>query len=120
MSLPTKHKQSEQLATQENVENNHKQNSILTEREPIKGTPFTLIKQDEQWFMVMGDYRVTETTKTKEEQIEKLESEKWLLIMHICIVAIKKIGIENNDYKNWEERMKKLKENTTDYETESL
>lgn len=93
MSKSTNTKQRELLTTQENAENNPKQNSTLAEREQIQGTPFTLIKtQEQQWFMVMGDYRVTETTKTKEEQIKKLESEKWLLIMHICIVAIEKIN----------------------------
>lgn len=87
--MNTKH--SEQLHIQENAENNPNKNYPLTEREPILGTPFTLIRDNEKWFMVMADYRVTETTKTKEEQLDKLDTEKWLLIMHIAIIALRKM-----------------------------
>lgn len=119
MSQSTKTKQSEQLNIQENAENNPNKNYPLAEREPILGTPFTLIRDNEKWFMVMGDYRVTETTKTKEEQIDKLDTEKWLLIMHICIISVQKI--QQEQARQIEADIKRRTEqNITSYETESL
>lgn len=104
MQKPTQTKQSEQLNIQENVENNHNKQSSLIEREKIEGTPFTLITLNEEYFMVMGDYKVTETTKTKEEQIQKLESEKWLLIMHICIVALERMKKVTDEFEKDKEK----------------
>lgn len=62
----------------------------MIEREPIEGTPFTLIKQNEKYFTVMGDYRITETTKTVSEQMEALEKNKWLNILTMIGIAIEK------------------------------
>lgn len=95
MSKLTINKQEESSNTQENAENNHNKNSSLHEQIKIEGTPFTLIRhvfEDDSviWFIVMGNYKITEPTETKEEQLEKLETEKWLIIMHMIIICIKK------------------------------
>lgn len=60
--------------------------TYLTERKQIAGTPFTMIRQEDKWFIVMGDYRMTEPTETEDEQIRKLEDEKWWIIT--CMVSI--------------------------------
>lgn len=121
MSQPTKRKHSEQLATQENVENNLKENSTLVENEDLKGTPFILRKRDNQWFLTVSDYRVTEPTNTKEEQLFKLDSEKWLLIMHICIITMKKLSDEEG-YEKWKKKQEELdtEQSRKIYEDEQL
>ena len=50
----------------------------------------------------MGNHRVTEPTSTKEETLKKLDTERWLLIMHIAIIAIEKMNEMNKleQYKN--------------------
>lgn len=82
-------KQKDTSTEQSNVEKTH--NSILaSEIEKIPNTPFTLIRQENKWFITMGNYRITEPTKTKAEQLKKLETEKWNLIMHITIITQEK------------------------------
>lgn len=67
-------------------------NEQLTQREKIPGTPFTLIYQDNiGWFVVMGDHRLTEPTLSKEEQIEKLETNKWELITTVVISVVERL-----------------------------
>ena len=90
------------LNGQLNAEDQPKQNSTLAEREQIQGTPFVLINQQDRWFLVMGNHRVTEPTLTKEETLKKLDTERWLLIMHIAIIAIEKMNEMNKleQYKN--------------------
>lgn len=78
------------LNTQNSIEETHNKNYPLVEMEKIEGTPFTLIHQEQKWFIVMGDHRVTEPTETKQQCLEKLEKEKWLLTMHIAIIAVQK------------------------------
>lgn len=81
---------------------NSNSNNELTKRAKIKGTPFYIIKQvidkpalikdgETQYFLVMGDYRLTEPTLTEEETIQKLETEKWLIITNIIAIATQKI-----------------------------
>lgn len=74
--------------TQQNAENNHNLNSF----EPIENTPFTLIKKEENYFLTMGDYRITEPTDTKEKTMEKLEKEKWMIIFSIIAVIVEKMS----------------------------
>lgn len=66
----------------------------LIERKKIKGTPFTVIKQNDKWFLAMGDSRLTEPTNTEEETIEKLETNKWLLLTHMIITVIDRMATE--------------------------
>lgn len=71
----------------------------LITREQIEGTPFTLIHQENKWFLVMGDYRVTEPTLHKQDTLDKLDSEKWMLITHIS-VRVNEIMNNNNNKNN--------------------
>lgn len=58
--------------------------------EKVDGTPFTLVKDNEMYYLAMGNYKVTEPTKHKEDTLKKIEDEKWLLIMHIAIIVQEK------------------------------
>jgi len=78
--------------TQNHGENTSQNNTELIEREKIEGTPFTLIKQEEKWFITMGDHRITEPTKHKNEQYNKLEKEKWLIITNVIIIILEKMN----------------------------
>lgn len=81
-------KQEELLNTQRNAESNHNKNSTLVERNKIEGTPFYLLKNNNEYFITYGKYRITEPTTTEEETLKKLESEKWLITMHMIIIII--------------------------------
>lgn len=67
------------------------ENTTLVEQEKIPGTPFTLIRQDEKWFIVIGNSRITEPERTKQEAMEKLRTERWLITMHMIIHCINKL-----------------------------
>lgn len=82
-----------QSDTQLNVENNHNNNSTLIDYKEIEGTPFTMVRKEDKYFLIMGDYRMTEPTNTEEETMEKIEKEKWLLIFHIAATVIEKMSI---------------------------
>lgn len=84
----TSTKHGELLNTQSNVENNPNKNSTLIEQEKIEGTPFMAIKQNNQWFLTLGNYRLTEGTDTLEETEDKLKTEMWELIMKVSITVV--------------------------------
>lgn len=67
-----------------------KPSSTLIETEQIEGTPFHAVKQQEKWFLTLGNYRLTEPTLTKEETINKLNTELWKIIFHVIIIVNEK------------------------------
>lgn len=87
-STTTKH--GDILHTQLNAEETPKQNYPLIEQEKIEGTPFTLIKQNDKYFIVMGNTRITDPTLNKETTLIKLETEKWLIILHLVIAVMER------------------------------
>lgn len=86
MSHSTTTKQQDILNTQVNAHNNHKQNSTLVEMDNITGTPFKWVKQDDKYFIVLGNNRLTEPTTTLSETLEKLQTEMFDVIFHTIIV----------------------------------
>lgn len=90
MKQPTSNRQEESLNTLNNVDDNPNKNYPLIEREVIENTPFVLITKDGLSFIVMGEYIITEPTKTKEEALDKLNTETWLIIMHMTVIAVEK------------------------------
>jgi len=89
---------------QENLEKDGKNTSPnnLIERKQIEGTPFTMIKQvmdndKDKYFIVMGDHRLTEPTTDEDQQLLKLLTEKWKIIVNlIAIVTDKMMAIKRN------------------------
>jgi hypothetical protein len=59
--------------------NNSNSNSLFS-REPIEGTPFELIETQEGYMMVWGKYKISRMTKTAEECINLLTTDKWSII----------------------------------------
>lgn len=75
-------KATELLHTQSSVDENNNSNSgnenqTLIERTKFTNAPFTLIKQDEKYYVVMGDYRVSEVYDTKSEALKDFNAEEW-------------------------------------------
>lgn len=90
MSQPTKTTQSDIFNTQLNIEKTHKQNSSQTvTNEPITNTPFRIIGfEREGWAIVIGQKRLTEWKKTKEEALEELNDNKWNVLGAFIIAMI--------------------------------
>lgn len=68
-------KNSELLATQSNVEENNSSNSgnkntELIQRWRVYNTPFTVIHNEQGWFTVMGEYRLTELFENEDELLQ--------------------------------------------------
>lgn len=91
MSNSTNSKHQELLNTQTLSEETHKENSTLTEREKIENTPFYLIKQNDLWFIAMGNNMITEPVESKTIALDKLKTEKWDIIFHMCAIISDKM-----------------------------
>lgn len=76
--------------------NNNSNSNNLIQRKLIEGSPFYIVKQimdndKEKYFMIMGDYRLTEPTETEKEQLEKLITEHWNIIANIVAITCEKM-----------------------------
>lgn len=77
------------------TEKNH--NYHCFEREAIKGSPFTYIwEEGKGWYMVMGDYRMTEEFEEKNELEEFIKENMWNLILVMSSIIASKHIEENN------------------------
>lgn len=66
----------------------------LIERELIEGTPFWLIKKDEEYTLVMGRYKVNHVQlNNKEEVVQFLKDEMYNIISTMIFII-------NNEQKN--------------------
>lgn len=64
-------------------------NSYLVEFEEIEGTPFTAVKEMENWFIVMGKYRLSEPFENKETAIEWSKIIDWNKITTVMTILLK-------------------------------
>lgn len=84
-----------------NAREHDKENSF--DREPIQNTPFVIITEPEIGsYIVMGEYRLTHPTKTKEEQIKLIENVDWLFLT-VVISAMVEINVKAMKIKEKEE-----------------
>lgn len=90
----TETKPEEQSNSQNSANDSHKP-SYLTEQEKIPNTPFMLSRIDELWFITIANTKLTTGTKTKQEQIEKLTTESWNIILNLTIHVNRRL--EQND-----------------------
>lgn len=86
---------------QNGTEGNHNSDSSepLVKIEQLPGTPFKMVYQEGKYFLAIGNYRLTQPTDTDIEQYDKLESEKWDIILNLIIVVAEKIK-EEEEIKN--------------------
>lgn len=64
-------------------------NTQLIEKEEVEGTPFTVVKQDDVWFILMGKYRLDPTPfPTKKEAIRDARRFSWDKIVQVAQIMI--------------------------------
>lgn len=56
------------------------QNSSRFFSEEIKGSPFTAVQQEDEWFITWGRWRVSDVLKSREEIDVYMEEQKWNLM----------------------------------------
>jgi hypothetical protein len=78
----------ESLNTLQSVDQQNNNDSILVERENVKGTPFTLYKHEQNWFVLLGKYRLSKEFETKEEALEDASRNDWERTMQVVGVMI--------------------------------
>ena len=70
----------------------------------IEGTPFTIVKQDEKYYGLIGNHRITEEWENLEELKEDLLKVSWDRITQVIWAVVEK-------FKFNEEEIKKALEN---------
>lgn len=112
MQKPISTKQRDILNTQENVDQDqNKENYSLIERHIIENSPFMAIRLEDNWFLVMGDHRITDDYNTKEEAVERLVIEKWRIIALMVLIMIQDVPLltqimKVNEIEELKERLK--------------
>jgi len=69
----------------------------LVERIPIEDTPFTAIKCDNQWFLTMGKYRLTEPMPSLDEVTQDAQRADWTRVMQIIQIMIDENEAKRNN-----------------------
>ena len=70
---------------------NTSQNEQLVTHEKLEGTPFTIVKQENKWLLVIGNTRMIEDKNSREEILETLDQEHWTITMRVTIMIAQKI-----------------------------
>lgn len=83
----------------ENQNNTVSNSDKLFEQLPIDKTPFTAVKMEEEWFLTMGKYRLSEKVKSYEEVEELAKDASWERIMQIMFICIEEDKNGFNPYK---------------------
>lgn len=77
--------------------------SKLVDVKPIEDTPFAVIKYEDEYFLAMGNYRISEKFKTFEEAENDIKDVSWnrlVSVMEIVfrtILSVKDSEIINNE-----------------------
>lgn len=74
--------------TAKETTNLQSESNELIERHTIENTPFTVIRQDKEWYVLMGKYRLTEALKTKDEAFASALDESWNRILQVIMIMI--------------------------------
>lgn len=68
----------------------------LVEYFPVDDTPFTVARNDQEWFVLMGKYRFTEALKTKKDAMRNARAITWTRILQVIQVMLED---NNNELK---------------------
>lgn len=97
---------------QQNKERSSEEDTRITEREPIDGTPFWIQRVNEGkfgtgWFITLKGYKLSPTFKTKEEAVKYiwLENNGWNVIANMIIIIHEQVA--NEAVKEYEKREQK-------------
>lgn len=61
----------------------------------VEGTPFTVIKKENKYYVMMGKYQLTLEHETQENAVKDAETMTWDRIMQVCMI-IAKDTVTNN------------------------
>lgn len=78
--------------------NNSNSNSELIKRTEVENTPFTVITIENESFVTLGKYRLTEKFETEKEAIESASKITWDNIMQVITIMI--LNIEKETINN--------------------
>lgn len=90
MQHSTSTKQRDILKSQSSIKENPNYeygSEQIIEREPIEGTPFTLITTQGKSFGVLGKYALTEKYDTKEEVLDYMDKNFWNLVITVSTLT---------------------------------
>lgn len=73
---------------EENQNNNN--SSQLREYNPIIGTPFIHVRDENKHFAVIGDYRITEICATETELFNWMYDNEWQLAFNMMVAILHK------------------------------
>lgn len=66
----------------------------------VDNTPFTIVRQDEEWFLLMGNYVLEKNLQTKEEALKESERFDWTRVMQVIAVMLEKYETEKHNINN--------------------
>lgn len=93
------------------VEETRKQESNsnqLIEQIPLAGTPFTVVRVDEHWFLTIGKYRLTNQLNTRAEAEAEVHDTSWIRIMQVMNIVCKEYHEEMKLQETIEKQKKKM------------
>lgn len=67
---------------------NTKSDSQLMEYNKVPGSPFTIVRREKEWFLSMGNNRISEYYETEKEVLEFIEKDMFNLILTMIIILI--------------------------------
>lgn len=72
----------------------------IIEEHDIKDTPFKAVKNNNEWFLALGRYKLTKSLKTRKEVEESAEDTSWHRLLQII-----QIMIEANEERKKQEQL---------------
>lgn len=73
---------------EENQPNLPYQDEQLIEREPLEGTPFTLITREKKSFIAFGRYKISEEYDSKELALGSLTNDFWNILLNVIQIIL--------------------------------
>ena len=72
----------------------------VTRVKQVEGTPFAIVKENDRWFPVLAEYRLTEEDyETEEEAIKFLNEKDWNTLITVMLTIIRKYNELNEEQK---------------------
>lgn len=114
---------SEKKSSNGSAEPTHKPESNseqLVEQIKLSGTPFTIVRIEDKWFLTIGKYRLTNQLNTREEAEAEVHDATWDRMMQIMKIMIlehedeKKLGETLERQTDAFKKMQKLSEERTE------
>lgn len=84
-------------------------NEELLKVEQIEETPFAALKQDKEWYLILGKYKLTQALKSKEECEEAAKDASWNRVMQVVAIVISESDEITSIKKELQELKKVLK-----------